>query len=212
MAPTLKNNPPPGTIREERPLRVEIARAVSSALVEEIGIDATMDMMDYGCGTGLVVMALAPKMKSLTAVDTEQRLLEVLKEKIRTQGVENIVAKQYDLCDGLVPQSRFHLILSSMTLHHIVDIRQILDKFYQSLHPGGFLAIADLDEEDGDFHGGRPGVAHYGFNREKMMATLEQSGFSRLRSKTVHHIRKPATGGGEKSYTMFLIIGQKPVS
>jgi len=31
--------------------------------------------------------------------------------------------------------------------------------------PGGEIAIADLDKEDGDFHADNEGVMHFGFER-----------------------------------------------
>jgi hypothetical protein len=51
-----------------------------------------------------------------------------------------------------VPEQRFHLIFSSMTMHHIEDVPSLIHSFYEMLDSGGFLAIADLDQDGGEFH------------------------------------------------------------
>jgi len=44
-----------------------------------------------------------------------------------------------------------------MTLHHIKNISPLLKQFCSVLYPSGFLAIADLDLDNGQFHGDNKG-------------------------------------------------------
>ena len=61
-----------------------------------------------------------------------------------------------------------------MVLHHVNDIEKIIGKFYRLLNPGGYLAIADLYEEDGSFHGdGFTG--HKGFNMDSLSGILRKN-------------------------------------
>lgn len=60
---------------------------------------------------------------------------------------------------------RFDGIISAMALHHIKDTQHLLRTFTSHLHPGGFIALADLDREDGSFHThGNEGVFHFDLN------------------------------------------------
>jgi len=43
--------------------------------------------------------------------------------------------------------------------------------------PGGFLSIADLDSDDGQFHEDKTGVFHSGFDRNVMRQYFSEAGF-----------------------------------
>ena len=47
---------------------------------------------------------------------------------------------------------KFDLIFTQMVLHHVSDIETIINRLSQLLNPGGYLAVADLYEEDGSFY------------------------------------------------------------
>ena len=71
---------------------------------------------------------------------------------------------------------KFDLIFTQMVLHHVTDIERIINKFHQLLNPNGYLAIADLYEEDGSFHGdGFTG--HKGFNIDSLSDLLLKNQF-----------------------------------
>jgi SAM-dependent methyltransferase len=46
--------------------------------------------MDFGCGTGLVALALQPLVRSVTGVDSSQGTHDVLAAKIARQGLGNV--------------------------------------------------------------------------------------------------------------------------
>lgn len=52
-----------------------------------------------------------------------------------------------------------------MTLHHIPDTEAVLRDMHTLLHQSGYLCIADLDSEDGSFHGQDADV-YPGFDRQ----------------------------------------------
>jgi len=66
-----------------------------------------------------------------------------------------------------------------MTLHHIKDVRGLLKRFHHALLPGGYIAIADLDKEDGRFHDNHDGVFHHGFDRDELGLLFAEAGFRR---------------------------------
>ena len=95
-----------------------------------------------------------------------------------------------------------------MVLHHIADTETLFRNLQQVLKPGGFIALADLEQEDGTFHDDPTGIAHHGFDPQALLSLLARLGFTGLQARTVFTIRKPR-GDAEATYPVFLIIGRK---
>jgi 2-polyprenyl-3-methyl-5-hydroxy-6-metoxy-1,4-benzoquinol methylase len=134
-------------------------------------------------------------------------MLEVLREKITASGVHNMNPLRLDLATDPLPDQRYDIINSMMTLHHIADTRKVLADFFTLLNRPGDLFIADLDQEDGSFHG--PGFdGHNGFNQVELTADLERTGFGQVRFWTVHEMVKQV-GGKPRSYPLFLMVAEK---
>jgi trans-aconitate methyltransferase len=114
-----------------------------------------------------------------------------------------------DFDKGDTIEGKFHLLVSSMTLHHVQDTEALLKLWFDLLLPGGLLAAADLDTEDGSFHGDNTGVLHLGFERTHMQALLEETGFREVRATTATSMEREIAGGREREFSMFLITGKK---
>ena len=98
-----------------------------------------------------------------------------------------------------------------MTLHHIREIQPLLNRFYKITAPSGHLCIADLDPDDGQFHGGDDtGVFHNGFDRAAMRRTFENAGYVDVHDRTAARMTKPVKGGETREFSIFLMTGQKP--
>jgi 2-polyprenyl-3-methyl-5-hydroxy-6-metoxy-1,4-benzoquinol methylase len=194
----------------DKPQRVAMANNVSEAIRKNIPLSKTMTAMEFGCGTGLISMALAPEVKHVLAVDMSENMLAVLKKKIADNRVDNITPRQIDPAGGELPGERFDLIFSSMVLHHVKHVDNLLETFFKLLNPGGRLALADLDAEDGGFHGDIPDVFHLGFDRKELGQMLERKGFTDISATTAHVMKKQsATTGKPAEFPVFLITAKK---
>ena len=94
-----------------------------------------------------------------------------------------------DLLVDPPPAQRFDLIYTAMTLHHVPDTDHILRVFHDLLKPGGTLCIADLDQEDGSFHGPEVDV-HHGFDQADLSLRAAKAGFADMQFQTVFSITK----------------------
>lgn len=195
---------------DDKPQRRQLAEAIAVGIEKNVHLHRNMQALEYGCGTGLTGLQLAKKIGRLTAVDTSAGMLEELGKKCRALGVENVTPILIAPESWTLPAAAFDLIFSGMVLHHIPETDPLLRRFLQTLKPGGFLALADLEQEDGTFHEDSTGVAHHGFDSKKLISTLEQLGFTDLAAQTVHTIHKQHDRGG-LSYPVFLITGRKPL-
>jgi ubiquinone/menaquinone biosynthesis C-methylase UbiE len=193
---------------DDEPSRVALARGVSSAIIKNIPLTKGMKALEYGCGTGLVTLNIAPYVNKIMAIDASEGMLSVLREKIKKFGVKNVIATPLDMTMTGPLDDRFDLIYTSMTLHHIKDITGILKTFCQMLNPGGFMAIADLDLEDGSFHGkGAPAPAHNGFDRNEIIGILKSLGLKNLKAGTAHEMQRVSADGKPRLYPIFLVTG-----
>jgi len=189
------------------PLKVERARKVADAIRTILRPTPGLTALEYGCGTGLLSFALRSSLGSITLADSSAGMLEVLREKIAASGMRNMNPLRLDLATDPLPDQRFDVIYSMMTLHHVADTPKILADFSSLLNRPGNLFIADLDLEDGSFHG--PGFdGHNGFDRAELTADLEQAGFGQVRFSTVHEMVKQV-GGKPRSYPLFLMVAEK---
>jgi 2-polyprenyl-3-methyl-5-hydroxy-6-metoxy-1,4-benzoquinol methylase len=97
------------------------------------------------------------------------------------------------------------IAVSSMAMHHVKDTAAFAKKVYKMLKPGGRMAIADLEKEDGTFHGeDSAGVKHHGFERSGLEKKFKAAGFKNIRFSTAYEIPR-----GKKEYPVFLMIGEK---
>ena len=194
---------------DDKPQRRLIAEAVTKGIVANIPLHNTFQVLEYGCGTGLCGLQLAPQIGHLTAADTSAGMLDVLQKKSHSQGLDNVTPRLIAPNQWTLPDEAFDLVFSSMVLHHIAETETLLSHFHAALKPGGYLALADLVKEDGSFHDDPTGVAHFGFDTQALLAMLEGLGFIDLKSETVHKIKKQL-GDKQQSYPIFLITGRKP--
>lgn len=190
------------------PKKVERARVVADAIRKSIPLSNEMDALEYGCGTGLLSFALQSDLGQITLADTSQGMLDVLKEKIAASGVTNMHPLRLDLATDPLPAERFHLTYSLMTLHHIPDTKDIINKFHALLEPNGYLLVADLEKEDGSFHIDGTTDVHKGFAQGELQKQVESAGFGNVTFSTVYEIKKKINGE-EKTYPVFLMSARK---
>jgi ubiquinone/menaquinone biosynthesis C-methylase UbiE len=196
---------------DENPARVELANAVAAEILRQVPVTGDMEAMDYGCGTGLVTIALQPHVRSIMGADSSRVMLDVLEQKVRAQGAGNVRTLLVDLEQDPLPDARFDLIVSAMTMHHVADVPRVVSMLGSMLSPGGYLCIADLDKEDGDFHADKTGVRHFGFTRDEMRQAFVEAGLSGVKDSTAHAVRRP-TPSGPKEFTVLLVVGRAGIT
>ncbi|MCX6179921.1 MAG: class I SAM-dependent methyltransferase [Chlorobiales bacterium] len=197
---------------DENPQRRAVALEVAKAIIAATNPKNTMSALEFGCGTGLVTMEIAPLVKSLAAIDTSREMLFVLKEKIRTSGIENIEVSSTNLSspsESAFNEKSFDLIYSSMTLHHIDDTAGFIIRIANLLSPGGIVALADLDLEDGFFHDDPLEKVHHGFDREALTDLLKAAGLEPLSFETIYTFNKTNRSGVAAVYPVFLVTANK---
>jgi ubiquinone/menaquinone biosynthesis C-methylase UbiE len=192
---------------DDDPAKAERAKAVAEAIVHRVSLSRAMNAMEYGCGTGLLSFMLRSRLGQVTLADVSDGMLAVAAGKIAMTNDPAMRTVKLDLVVDPVPPERYDLIYSLMTMHHVVDTDAILDRLHTCLAVGGTLCIADLDAEDGSFHGaGFEG--HLGFDRALLGAQARAAGFATVEFATAHQIQKEVNGQPRR-YPVFLMVARK---
>ena len=183
-------------------MRKMLSSAIGSSIIEQVSLHDQMSVMDFGAGTGLISSQVAPLIKKIVAVDISEAMLNKLVSKPELQGKVEIVCQ--DIIDKPIAE-KFDLIMSAMAMHHVKDTPRLIQRFSEHLRPEAFIALADLDKEDGSFHPeDTEGVFHLGFKRNELQIILEKYGFREIQFITVHTVSKE-----EKKYPIFLVTATK---
>ncbi len=189
---------------DQRPVPSQISEGVFGALARSIDLTADLTVMDFGAGTGLLAGKLAPRVAKILAVDVSPAMLEQLAKKLELGEKVEIFCK--NILDEPLGRTA-DLIVSAMAMHHVEDTNALLRALFAHLRPGGRVALADLDTEEGDFHPpGAEGIYHTGFDREALAAQLRSAGFVDPHIETACEVTKES-----KRYTIFLATGTRPV-
>ena len=188
---------------DDNPARVALAKGIAAAIKTAIPLARTMSAMEFGCGTGLISRGLLPMVESIKAIDLSPGMIEQLQKRITEDGLQNISACCLDIFID-PPNESFDLIFSGMVLHHVPDTDALLNALTALLASGGFIALADLDTEDGSFHQDIEGFLHHGFNRKTLLQKLRACGFEKTAAVTAHVMHR-----NERDYPVFLITARK---
>ncbi len=192
---------------DNEPRRIERAKVISQEILRTIPISGEQTAMEFGCGTGLLSFCLQPYLRHITLMDSSEGMISIVREKLLHTGIENMHPLCVDLFKDKMDQ-KFDVIYSLLALHHIPDIDGILAKLSEMLNSSGFLCIADLDEEDGSFHG--PGFdGHNGFHRDVLIGKLQQLGYTDIKWKICYQNKKTFNDGSIRYYPVFLLTGKK---
>lgn len=193
---------------DENAGRVKMANNIADSIVEAVPLDAEMEVLDFGCGTGLLTLRLQPLVRSITGVDSSAGMLAVLEAKVEEQQLTNITTQHLDVEKGELLTGDYDLVVSSMTLHHVRKIEPLLAQFYGVIKPRGYLCLADLDLDNGHFHGNNEGVFHFGFDRKILERDLVSAGFTDIEFRTAIEIVR-FYPGGVRPFPIFLGTARK---
>ena len=133
-------------------------------------------------------------------------MLEVAREKLAAGAPGRVTAVPFDLLVDPPPGGPFDLAISLLVLHHLRDTEAALAAIHRLLRPGGHLAIADLEAEDGTFHEpGSEGIYHEGFDRAHLAGLARAAGFADVEVTTATEIERNG-----RTYPVVLLLGRRP--
>jgi SAM-dependent methyltransferase len=109
-----------------------------------LGEDATV--IDLGAGTGQFTLAAAAVVRKVVAVDVSPPMLERLRAKLRSRGVDNVECVAGGFLTYEHDAEPADLVYSRLALHHLPDFwkARALVRAADMLKPGGTLRLSDV--------------------------------------------------------------------
>jgi len=99
------------------------------------------DVLDVGCGEGLLVERLAKVSRSVTGVDRDQQAIDQV--RVRTMALTNATVLETDFMELEFAPSSYDMVTFVAVLHHL-DFGAALRRARELLRPGGRLIVIGL--------------------------------------------------------------------
>lgn len=106
--------------------------------------DAKLDVLDAGCGTGAISMAVAAYGHRVTGIDLAQNMVDRACENARAAGVEARFLAG-DGCHLPFADESFDLVVNRNVLWGLVEPESALAEWKRVLKPGGMLVYFDSE-------------------------------------------------------------------
>jgi tRNA (cmo5U34)-methyltransferase len=192
---------------DNNPGHWERSEAIAKAFIEMVPLKPSMKALEFGAGTGILSFLLESHFSEITLMDSSLEMVKVMHEKVTGTGLKHLKPVFWDLEAADFKDHPFDCIFTQMAMHHVGNIEKVVNRFYQLLSPGGWLAIADLYREDGSFHSdGFTG--HPGFETGILEMILSNAGFTEKRTMNCYSMKK-MIGENLREFPVFLMVGRK---
>lgn len=155
-----------------------------------------LDVLEIGCGTGVLSLQVARHVHEVVAVDAASGMIEVLEGKLHgstaTKNVRPLCVLLEDPEDPSLPpenedqpkgpRRKYDLITSHLVLHHIPDVKPVLETMLGCLKKGGQVALTDFEDfgpEAKKFHPQSRlySVERHGIKRSWISDLMKEVGF-----------------------------------
>lgn len=146
-------------------------------LVEQATLHAGQRVLDIGCGTGTLAVAIKKRWADIdvTGIDPDPKALARAERKARRAATP--IRFDQGFADQLpYPDGSFDRVFSTFMFHHLKREQQdrVLREVRRVLAPGGSLHL--LDFEHTESHGGR--IDHFeGNSEERLLELMRRAGF-----------------------------------
>ena len=111
-------------------------------LISKMIISKEDTVLDVGCGEGSVTIPLSKEVKSITAIDATDKMLEILDEKIKSEGIENIKTVKDDINDvNLEKYGKFDVVLASRVVNGIKSPKKVFSNFNEMANKYVFITL-----------------------------------------------------------------------
>lgn len=101
-------------------------------------------LLDVGCGTGRFSVRLAKYAKRIVGIDTSGYSIKTFRDEVKKTHLNNISARVIDFHD-LPDHKKFDYILMVNVVHHVPDIKSLLNKVQKVLRKNGTLIIYEFN-------------------------------------------------------------------
>jgi ubiquinone/menaquinone biosynthesis C-methylase UbiE len=114
-------------------------------IVKEVGIKEGFRVLDYGCGSGSYITAVAElvgKSGRVYALDIQPSAIAMVKKVVAKKQLNNVETVLSDRKTGLSDQSMDRVLLYDV-FHELADPEGVLEEMHRVLKSDGILSFSD---------------------------------------------------------------------
>lgn len=119
-------------------------------VLDEIGVKEGMSIADVGAGDGYFTFVISKrigKAGKVFASDIDNHALQVVRNRCREEGIENITVVLGSEDDPKLPEKAFDIVLMVNTIHLVKHPLILLKHVAKSLKENGYLVMVQWDAE-----------------------------------------------------------------
>lgn len=169
-------------------------------------IPCTWTVADIGCGTGFLLLALAPLVKKAIGVDISAEMLRVARRKARERGLKNIDFIQAEMDDIPLKDCILDGLTASMVLHHSPEPAKTAKEWGRLLKPGGTISIVELESHDHEWLREEMADVWLGFNEKDLKGWFKAAGFDQVKVEKVQEEASTSDMGARKTANVGIIM------
>lgn len=155
------------------PKRIELLPP--EKIIGELSLGSDDIVADLGAGNGFFTLPLAKNTsQTVYAVDIEPKMLELLKERAKKDGVENIKYVTSNLEEINLPSNSINKALLAFVMHEVPHMEKALNEIKRILKPGGKTLILEWEAIEMDM--GPP--LHERIPSNKLRDFIQDQGFN----------------------------------
>lgn len=180
-----RHGPPDVARYIERLQREERVRELDpEGVIRSLPIAHDAVVADVGAGPGVLTLPLARHVSEglVYAVDVEPRQLDALRERLREEGIENVVPVLASYGDPHLPPGGVDWLFIVDTYHHLEERVAYLRGLRRDLAPGGRLVI--IEYLPGELPVGPP--ADHKLSHAQRFGELREAGFEQVERFELH--------------------------
>ena len=102
-------------------------------------VNSSPNVLEMGCGTGIVTVAIAPNVREITGIDISPKMIAKAQEKALRQNIENVTFKVLDASELPFPDHAFDVVLLPNLLQLVPQPEKVIKESRRLLKPGGTL-------------------------------------------------------------------------
>jgi len=130
---------------------------LADTMASELSLDGTGQMLDVGCGPGVLVLPLARLFDHVTGLDPERGMLQAAQRRCQQAGVTNVRWVQ-GVADDIATLNlgSWRVVTFGQSFHRVRRL-EVAEAVYDQLVPGGSLVLISHSVDDGRPRPANPG-------------------------------------------------------
>ena len=107
-------------------------------------LQPSMNVLEFGCGTGSTALAHAPYVHHIQAIDFSSNMIAIAQSKAAAQNIQNVTFEQASIDELNVPDGTYDAVLGLNVLHLLANKEAAIAKVHKLLQPSSVFITSTI--------------------------------------------------------------------